>query len=139
MVPLTALWLPIVLAAVIVFFASSIMHMVLPYHRGDYKQLPDEEKILGVLRAAGLQRGLYVLPFATHKNMKSPEVQQKYQQGPVGMLTVAPNGPPCRSFWVSGLATASSSDSSSPTSQDTPSLPARNIPPCFTSRALPHS
>jgi hypothetical protein len=94
MVSLAALWLPILLAAVIVFFASSIMHMVLPYHRGDYKQLPDEEKILGVLRAAGLQRGLYVLPFATHKNMKSPELQEKYKQGPVGMLTVAPNGPP---------------------------------------------
>jgi hypothetical protein len=94
MVSLAALWLPILLAAVIVFIASSIMHMVLPYHRGDYKQLPDEEKILGVLRAAGLQRGLYVLPFATHKNMKSPELQEKYKQGPVGMLTVAPNGPP---------------------------------------------
>jgi len=35
MVPLTALWLPIVLAAVIVFVASSIMHMLLPYHRSD--------------------------------------------------------------------------------------------------------
>ena len=94
MVSLAALWLPILLAAVIVFFASSIMHMVLPYHRGDYKQLPNEEKILATLRSAGLQRGLYVLPYATHKNMKSPELQQKYQQGPVGMLTVAPNGPP---------------------------------------------
>jgi hypothetical protein len=100
MVSLAALWLPILLAAVIVFFASSIMHMVLPYHRGDYKQLPDEEKILGVLRAAGLQRGLYVLPFATHKNMKSPELQEKYKQGPVGMLTVAPNGPPAMSKFL---------------------------------------
>jgi hypothetical protein len=32
MTPLSALWLPIVLSAVIVFVASSIMHMVLPYH-----------------------------------------------------------------------------------------------------------
>jgi len=39
---LTALWLPILLSAVIVFVASSIMHMVLPYHRNDYGQLPDE-------------------------------------------------------------------------------------------------
>ena len=49
-VPLTALWLPIVLSAVIVFVASSVMHMLLPYHRSDYRQLPDEDKILGVLR-----------------------------------------------------------------------------------------
>jgi hypothetical protein len=41
MVSLSALWLPIVLSAVIVFIASSIMHMVLPYHRGDYQPLPD--------------------------------------------------------------------------------------------------
>ena len=40
MTPLSALWLPIVLSAVIVFVASSIMHMVLPYHRSDYHKLP---------------------------------------------------------------------------------------------------
>ena len=56
MTPLSALWLPIVLSAVIVFVASSIMHMLLPYHRSDYKGLPDEDKILPTLRAAGLKR-----------------------------------------------------------------------------------
>ena len=44
MVPITALWLPILLSAVIVFFASFVLHMLLPIHRGDYRQLPDEEK-----------------------------------------------------------------------------------------------
>jgi hypothetical protein len=94
MVTLTALWLPIVLSAIIVFIASSIMHMVLPYHRGDYKQLPEEDKILAALRPAGLQKGLYVFPYCTHKDMKSPAIQEKYKQGPVGMLTVFPSGPP---------------------------------------------
>ena len=56
MTPLSALWLPIVLSAVIVFVASSIMHMLLPYHRSDYKALPDEDKILPALRSAGLKR-----------------------------------------------------------------------------------
>ena len=50
MVPLAALWLPILLSAVFVFVASSIMHMLLPYHRSDYSQLPDEDKILAALR-----------------------------------------------------------------------------------------
>jgi len=50
---LAALWLPILLSAVIVFIASSIMHMVLPYHKSDYRQLPDEDKILATLRPAG--------------------------------------------------------------------------------------
>lgn len=94
MVALSALWLPIVLSAVIVFIASSIMHMVLPYHKGDYQQLPDEDKLLSSLRTAGLKRGLYVFPFCTHRDMKSPAVQEKYKQGPVGMMTILPLGPP---------------------------------------------
>jgi hypothetical protein len=91
---LTVLWLPIILSAIIVFIASSIMHMVLPYHRSDYAQLPEEDKILAALRGAGLQRGLYMFPFCTHKDMKTPAIQEKYKQGPVGMLTVFPSGPP---------------------------------------------
>jgi len=94
MVSLTALWLPIVLSAVIVFVASSIMHMLLPYHRSDYRQLPDEDKLLAVLRAAGLKPGLYHFPFCSHKDMKSPAVVEKFKQGPVGMLTLFPSGPP---------------------------------------------
>jgi hypothetical protein len=70
------------------------MHMVLPYHRTDYRQLPEEETVLSALRAAGLKRGLYVFPFTTHKDMKSPATLEKYKQGPVGMMTIAPNGPP---------------------------------------------
>src|SRR5205807_6196324 len=93
MVPLTALWLPILLSAIIVFVASSIMHMLLPYHRSDYQRLPDEDKLLVALRSAGLKRGLYIFPFCTHKEMKSPAVVEKYKQGPVGMMTVLPGGP----------------------------------------------
>jgi len=91
---LAALWLPIVLSAVIVFIASSIMHMVLPYHRSDYSQLPEEDKIRATLRAANLKRGLYVFPFCTHENMKSPALQEKYKEGPVGFLNIMPSGPP---------------------------------------------
>ncbi len=94
MVPLAALWLPILLSAVIVFVASSIMHMVLPYHHSDYSQLPDEDKILATLRTAALKRGLYVFPFCTHKDMKSPALIEKQKQGPVGFLTIVPSGPP---------------------------------------------
>jgi hypothetical protein len=94
MVPLSALWIPIVLSAVIIFVASSIMHILLPYHRGDYKKLPEEDKVLPALRAAGLTRGLYVFPFCAHKEMKSPAIVEKYDQGPVGMMTIFPTGAP---------------------------------------------
>lgn len=91
---LAALWLPIIVSAVIIFVASSIMHMLLPYHRSDYGQLPDEEKAMSGLRGAGLKRGLYIFPYCTHKDMKSPAIVEKYNQGPVGMMIVFPNGAP---------------------------------------------
>jgi hypothetical protein len=94
MVPLTALWLPIILAAVIVFVASSIMHTVLTYHQSDCKQIPDEEKVRAAMRAAGLTPGYYPFPYANHKEMKSPAVVEKFKQGPVGLMTVLPSGPP---------------------------------------------
>jgi hypothetical protein len=94
MVPLAALWLPNLLSAIIVFVASSVMHMLLPYHKSDYRQLPEEDKLLTALRGAGLTRGLYVFPFCTHKNMKSPAIVEKYKRGPVGMMTLFSSGPP---------------------------------------------
>lgn len=94
MVPLLSLWLPIILSAVVIFIASSILHMVLPYHHNDYKKLPDEEKILPVLRAANIAPGLYSVPFCTHKDMKSPETIERFKTGPVGLITMFPNGAP---------------------------------------------
>jgi hypothetical protein len=94
MVPLSALWLPILLSAVFVFVASSIMHMLLPYHRSDYGRLPDEDNILATLRTSALKKGLYVFPYCTHKNMKSPALLEKQKQGPVGFMTILPSGPP---------------------------------------------
>ncbi len=91
---LATLWLPIVLSAIFVFLASSIMHMILPYHRSDYRPLPDDDNVRAALRAAGLTPGLYVFPFCAPKDMKSPEMVEKYKQGPVGTITVVPSAPP---------------------------------------------
>ena len=93
MVFLTALLLPILLSAIIVFVASSIIHMVLKYHVTDYRQLPEEDKLLATLRPAGLTPGLYHFPYCSHKDMNSPAMQEKFKQGPVGFLTLYPNGP----------------------------------------------
>ena len=94
MVALSQLWLPILLSAVIVFVASSIIHMVLPYHKSDYKKLPDEDGVRAALRAGNLKPGLYHFPYCTHKDMKTPEAQAKFKEGPVGLVTIFPNGPP---------------------------------------------
>src|SRR3974390_3052494 len=77
MVALSALWLPIILSAVIVFFASFLMHMLLKYHQGDYKQLPSEEKVAAAIRDAAAAPGLYMFPYTTHADMKSPATAEK--------------------------------------------------------------
>ncbi len=94
MVSLTALWLPIVLSAVIVFVASSIMHVLLKYHQSDCHQIPEEDKFLALLRPANLKRGFYFFPYTLPKDMKSPAAIERYKQGPVGFMTIMPSGPP---------------------------------------------
>jgi hypothetical protein len=95
MTPLTALLLPILLSAVIVFFASFIMHMVLAYHKSDYRKLPDEDRVTDALRSAGVTRGpAYFFPYFSFKEMKSAPAIEKMKRGPVGLLTVLPSGPP---------------------------------------------
>jgi hypothetical protein len=89
---IAALWLPILLSAIIVFIASSIMHTVLPYHQSDYRKLPEEAAVLASLRSVSLTRGIYNFPHCTHKEMKTPEAQEKFKQGPVGFLTIFPSG-----------------------------------------------
>lgn len=94
MVELVDLWLPILVAAVLVFVASSVIHMVIPIHKGDYKKLPGEDKVLETMRAQGAQPGTYMFPCAgSMKEMCTPEMVAKLNQGPVGHLTVIPNGP----------------------------------------------
>jgi hypothetical protein len=95
MVSIAALWLPILLAAVAVFVASSIIHMVLPYHKNDYAKLPDEDSVLEALRATKVGPGGYFFPMPVDmKDMGSPEMKAKYERGPVGKVNVMPNGYP---------------------------------------------
>ena len=95
MIPLTALWLPILVSAVIIFFASFIMHMVLTYHRSDYRKLPDEDRVTDALRTAGVKPGpAYFFPYCSFEEMKSAPMIEKMKRGPVGLLTVRPSGPP---------------------------------------------
>ena len=76
---LGALWLPIVLSAVLVFVLSAIIHMVLKYHNSDYKRLPNEDAVRAAIRAGKPEPGQYVFPYAGGmKEMEMPEMKQKY-------------------------------------------------------------
>jgi hypothetical protein len=95
MVPLSSLAIPILLSAVIVFVASSIIHMMLPIHRNDLRKIPKEDDVIEALRPFNLQPGDYALPHAgSPAGMKDPAFIDKMTKGPVAFITVAPNGPP---------------------------------------------
>jgi hypothetical protein len=95
MVSLISLWMPIILSAVIVFVASSIIHMVLPYHRKDLRRLPKEDEVMEALRPFNIPPGDYGMPLAgSMEGMKSPKFIEKMKAGPVAFITVIPNGPP---------------------------------------------
>jgi hypothetical protein len=93
MVPLTALWLPILLSAVIVFVASSLIHMVLPWHRNDYAKVPNEEGLRAALRPLAVPPGDYMVPRpAGREELRDPKFIEKVNQGPNLVLTVLPSG-----------------------------------------------
>jgi hypothetical protein len=91
---LGTLWLPIVLSAVLVFILSAIIHMVLKYHNIDYKQLPNEDAVRVAIRSGNPEPGQYVFPRAADmKAMETPEMKQKYIEGPIGVLYLRRPGP----------------------------------------------
>jgi hypothetical protein len=95
MVTIGALWLPILLSAIAVWVASALFWMVLPHHKSDFGKLPDEDAALQALNPQRLVPGQYSIPHATSpKDFQDPEIARKFEEGPVGFLTVVPSGAP---------------------------------------------
>jgi hypothetical protein len=93
MITIASLWLPILVSAVIVFMASTVIHMGPFWHRGDFPPMPRESEVLGALRPLAIPPGDYFIPRASGmQEMRSPEFKDKLKQGPVAVLTVMPNG-----------------------------------------------
>ena len=93
MVSVTELWLPILVSAVFVFIASSLIHMVLGYHKNDFRAVPDESGVADALRRFNIPPGDYCLPRASSMaDMKNPAFMEKLKKGPELMMTVLPNG-----------------------------------------------
>jgi hypothetical protein len=93
MVSIASLWLPIVLSAVAVFILSSLVWMVLPWHKRDFSGLPDEPRAREALKDAA--PGLYNIPHCAERaDFQKPEHKKKLEEGPVALLTVVPRGEP---------------------------------------------
>jgi hypothetical protein len=85
MVPMTWLGVPILLSAIIVFVASAIIHMVLPFYKSDRRKLPREDAVMEALRGFDIPPGDY---WAPHSG--SPE---EMKRGPIVYMTLSSGGP----------------------------------------------
>ncbi|MCG8436123.1 MAG: hypothetical protein MJA83_19055 [Gammaproteobacteria bacterium] len=94
-ISLLQLWLPILAGGVLAWIASGLIHMLLKYHNSDYLKLPNEDEVMGAVRNGSPPIGLYTFPHCADMSAMNDEgVQQKFKNGPVGIITVFPNGLP---------------------------------------------
>jgi hypothetical protein len=95
MVSLGSLWLPVLLSAVLVFVVSSLVHMVFKYHTSDYTRIPNEDAIRNAIRSAAPAPAQYLIPYCPGmKEMETPEMKQKFTEGPVAVINVMRPGVP---------------------------------------------
>lgn len=95
MIALSALWLPILVSAVIVFVVSSIIHMTPLWHKTDYPKLPNEDRVMDALRPLGIPPGDYMMPRpSSMAEMKSAAFIEKVTKGPKVIITVMQPGLP---------------------------------------------
>lgn len=93
MIGLVDLWLPILVATVVMWFVSWIVWALMPWHRSDYAALPDEEAARKAL--GGTPPGAYNVPnLPDRKALGQPEYKAKFEEGPVGFVYVAPSRVP---------------------------------------------
>ncbi|MEZ6241536.1 MAG: hypothetical protein R3B57_00680 [Phycisphaerales bacterium] len=99
-VELLDLWLPIVISTVVVFIASSIIWMALPYHKADMKAFKDEGPMTRALEETKPEAGMYYLPGCGNdkEKMKSEAFKEHLKKGPWAFIVVPkamPSFPKC--------------------------------------------
>jgi hypothetical protein len=93
MVPVTSLGLPILLAAILVFVVSAVIHMLTPWHKSDIRGVPNEDGAMAALRPLNIPPGEYAMPWANSmEGMNTPEFKARAAVGPVVHMTVMRSG-----------------------------------------------
>src|SRR5512137_1132417 len=89
---LAALWLPVVLSAILAFVVSAASHMVLPWRKGEWGRITAADPLQASLR--GLPPGQYMFPASPEpRDQMKKEWLDRWSAGPSGWITVAPPGP----------------------------------------------
>jgi len=94
-VSVSELWLAILLAGVLCWVASALIHMLVKYHNSDYSELSNEDEVMAALRNSSPSPALYSMPYCVDmKAMGEESMQAKFNKGPVAMISILPNGMP---------------------------------------------
>lgn len=94
-VSLADLWLPILLATILIWIMSSVIHMVFKYHNSDYQKLDNEDAVMAAIGQGSPKLGLHAFPYCVDmKEMRDPAMQEKYANGPVGFVLIGQDGLP---------------------------------------------
>ena len=88
MVTVTALWVPILLSALVVFVVSAMVWMVMPHHKDDFARADDEDGLMDAVRVGAVNYGMYMFPHAPDSGMDSETYRERLRVGPVGILRV---------------------------------------------------
>ncbi len=89
---LNSLWLPIVASASAAWIASALAWMVIGHHKRDWKEIPNEQEFIAVVKRMGIAPGSYGFPeFRRLAGMSKAGKQAKWdemQKSPIGLLRV---------------------------------------------------
>lgn len=86
------LWLPILVSAVTVFVVSAASHMLMPWRRSEFGNVPAFEAVQAAVRS--LPPGQYVFPAGPDpKERGTPAWMERWAAGPSGWLTIVPRAP----------------------------------------------
>lgn len=95
MIPVIQLLIPIMVAAAAVWIATALVWTVLPHHKSDFKEFPNEDAVRDAMKPQKIAPGMYNLPhLASRDEMQDPEVKKKFEEGPSGFFTIVPPGVP---------------------------------------------
>jgi hypothetical protein len=91
MTPFTSLALPILVAAVAVFVLSTLVQMAMPWHKGDFGNVPDDDEFLNAIRRLNIPPGDYIVPSPRLPGgSRNPDFVEKWAVGPSVTMTVIP-------------------------------------------------
>ena len=83
------LWVPILVATVVLWFLSFVCWALLPHHFGDHQKVANEDEFMDLLKRSDIAPGNYMFPYAgSSKVQGDKEFVQRYVEGPRGVLNV---------------------------------------------------